>query len=263
MTNVVDVSRPTPFDALAKSYDETFTHSTLGTLFRRAARRAIDAAFPEGSFVLELGCGTGEDALHLAARGVRVLAIDRAGAMVEEARAKAERAGLSHRIEVRALAIEELASLKPDAPFTGVLSNFGALNCVENLAAVGAAIAPLVAPRSPVLLCLMGRLCPWEWAWFLFRDPSRTFRRLRKDVSWRGLPVRYPSIGAVRRALAPAFRLKETRAIGALLPPTYAEAWASRHPGLMCALDRAERAVESVPPFPALADHVLLELERS
>jgi hypothetical protein len=79
---------------------------------------------------------------------------------------------------------------------------------------------------------------------------------------WRGLDVSYPPLRELRRVFAPGFRFAGARAIGAFVPPSYAEAAAVRHPRLLAALDALERRVEAVPPFPSFADHVLLELER-
>src|SRR5882724_3454272 len=100
-----------PFDALAADYDAAFTRSAVGTLQRRAVWRHLDAAFAPGDRVLELGCGTGEDAVHLGRRGVKVLATDASQEMVEAARRKVDAAGLAAVVEVRRLALEELAQL--------------------------------------------------------------------------------------------------------------------------------------------------------
>jgi len=107
-------------------------------------------------------------------------------------------------------------------------------------------------------------MVPWEWAWFLARGrPRAAFRRLRRGgARWSDLIVRYPSVGAARRAFAPEFQLLRVGAIGALLPPPYAEPWLARHPRLVAALDRMERRVETLWPAPMLADHYLLELQR-
>lgn len=255
---------PSPFEALAATYDETFTRTPLGERMRQALWRRLDAAFPAGARVLELGCGTGEDAVHLAARGVSVLATDAATAMVESARAKAERAGLSGLVEARTLDAALLGETPLDGPFDGAFSSFGALNCVPDLAPVAAGLGRHVRPGGRVLLCLMGRWVPWEWAYFLARGDRRSaFRRLAPEgVEWRGLRVSYPPLGDLRRLFAPGFRFASARAIGLLVPPTYAGAFAARHPRLIAALDRVERRVEALPPFPSLADHVLLELER-
>ncbi|MFY9824483.1 MAG: class I SAM-dependent methyltransferase [Thermoanaerobaculia bacterium] len=252
----------TAFESLAADYDNHFTATPLGTLLRQAVQRRLDARFAPGDRVLELACGTGEDAVHLGRRGVHVVATDASENMIERARAKFAAAGLADRIETRRLAIEDLASLS--GPFDGVFSNFGGLNCAADLSALGTALGGLVRPGGVVLLCVMGPFVPWEWAGFLLRgELGKAFRRLRRGgVEWRGITVRYPTPAALRRALAPAFRPLRLSAVGALLPPTEWEPWARRHPRLLAALANWERRLETVTPLPWLSDHYLLELER-
>lgn len=253
-----------PFDGMAADYDRSFSQSPIGERMRSAVWRRLDSVFMPGDRVLELNCGTGEDAVHLARRGIMVLASDQSGEMVSRARAKAERAGVTGRVEVAQLAIRDIESLAASGPFDGVLSNFGGLNCVGNLPRVARSLGALVRPGGTALLCLMGPAVPWEWGWYLLRrQPDKAVRRLRRaGAQWHGLTIRYPSIGAVRRAFAPHFTARRVAAIGALVPPTFADAWARRHPRLLAALDRCERRFETVPPLPWLADHYLLELER-
>src|SRR5687768_4934655 len=50
--------------------------------------------------VLDLGCGTGENALYLASKGLDVTGFDRVPAAVEKARAKAKERGLNATFEV-------------------------------------------------------------------------------------------------------------------------------------------------------------------
>ncbi len=243
-----------PFDALAAGYDRQFIGTPLGALLRKRVQSRLDARFAPGDRVLELACGTGEDAVHLGQRGVRVVATDASAAMIEQARAKIAASALTGIVETRQLAIEDLATLA--GPFDGAFSNFGGLNCVADPAAVAVVLADLLRPGAPLLLCVMGSLVPWEWA-------GLQFRRLRRGgVAWRGITVRYPSPGSLRRAFAPDFRPLRLSAVNALLPPTEWEAWTSRHPRLLAALARWERRLETVPPLPWLADHYLLELER-
>jgi SAM-dependent methyltransferase len=250
------------FDSLAADYDQQFTSSPLGVLLRAAVHRRLDARFAAGDRLLEMACGTGEDAVHLGRRGVQVVATDASELMTERARGKVAAAGLAERIETRRLAIEDLASLS--GPFDGAFSDFGGLNCVADLAGLGRALGDLVRPGGAVLLCVMGPFVPWEWAGFLLRGEfGKAFRRLRRGgVEWRGVTVRYPAPAALRRAFAPAFRPLRLSAVGALLPPTEWEPWAQNHPRLLAALARWERRLEAVPPLPWLSDHYLLELER-
>jgi SAM-dependent methyltransferase len=238
-------------------------------LMRRAVWRRLDARFRPGQRVLELNCGTGEDALYLGRRGVRVLATDLAPAMLAVARQKIARAGLEGLVEVRQMPIEEVrfdaAEEQIVNQFDGALSNFGGLNCVADLRAVAAGLAAALRRGGIALLCVMGPLVPWEWGWYLRRgQPGKAFRRLRRGgTPWRGLTIRYPSSGALRRVFAPWFRPLRVSAVGGLIPPSYAEGWAEAHPRALAALDRFERRIETWSPLVWLADHYLLELERT
>ncbi|HEU0015316.1 MAG TPA: class I SAM-dependent methyltransferase, partial [Longimicrobium sp.] len=251
-------------------YDAGFTETALGRVCRDAVWRRLDARFPAGARVLELGCGTGEDAVHLARRGVKVLATDGAPAMVETARRKAQERGVSAAfgtLTLEAFAAgpsAETALLDEHGPFDGAYSNFGALNCVAELGPVARALAARLRPGAPAVLVLMGPVVPWEWLWFLARArPGAAFRRLRPGgARWRGATIRYPGIGAARRAFAPWFRPLRASAVGALVPPPYTEDWAGRRESMVARLDRWERRWEDRFPLPWLADHYVLELER-
>jgi SAM-dependent methyltransferase len=252
----------TPFDALAARYDRAFTDTTVGRWMRSAVWRRSDALFAPGSHVLEINCGTGEDAVHLAGRGVRVTATDAAPAMVAEAQAKVTRAGVAGLVDVQPLPIESIDARL--GPFDGLLSNFGGLNCVTDLPAAMAGLAAVLRRGAPALVCLMGPCVPWEWAWFLGHgDTRKAFRRLRPGgARWRGLTIRYPTVAAVRKACAPAFRITRVAALGAVMPPPFAETWAVEHPRLAGCCRDVERRLETCWPLPWLADHVIVELER-
>lgn len=257
------IAAASPFDALAATYDEDFTRTDLGRRLRSAVWRHLDATFAPGARVLELGCGTGEDALHLASRGVRVVATDASGEMVAETVRKAGAANLSHLVEARRVPFEELDAAGPSlGTFDGAFSDFGALNCAAALPPVAEALGRLLPSRAPLLLVVMGRWAPWEWAWYLRRgDPARAFRRLRRDGTvWRGLTVRYPSPGRLLRTFSPWFLRRRLAALGVFLPPSYAASSVS--PSTLARLDRWERRLESAPLIPRLADHTLFVLER-
>lgn len=254
------------FDTLAPEYDARFTESVLGQILRRTVWRWLDRAFAPGDRVLELNCGTGEDAVHLATRGVRVLATDGSPAMLALARAKIGDAGLDQSIELRRLDIEQLDAFPPEAAgsLDGAFSNFGGLNCIADLPRAARALAGLLKPGARVVLCVMGPCVPWEWTWFLAHGQAgKALRRLgASGVAWRGITVWYPSLRAARRAFATRFIVRRTGALGVLLPPTYAAGWARRHPRLVELLDRCERRIEGWPIVPWFGDHYLLELER-
>lgn len=240
---------------------------------RQAVWSRLDQLFGERDRVLELNCGTGEDAIHLARRGVRVVATDVSEDMLEMAREKVATAKVANLVWLHRMALEQVGSGDlPDSkeglvagPFDGAFSNFGGLNCVEDLSKVALGLGQLLRPRARLALCIMGPIVPLEWIWFVAHGRPRTaFRRLRRGgAHWRGIVVRYPSIKTVRTAFHPVFRLLRANAIGALLPPPYVEPMARIFPRIIQALYWCERRLETRWPLPWLADHYLLEFERA
>ena len=251
------------FDEIAAGYDATFTDTKIGALMREAVWRRTDRRFRPGSRILELNCGTGADAIHLGQLGISVLATDASAEMVKIASEKIAREDLTPLVQARQLAWEQLDSL-PESNFDGALSNFGGLNCLQDLPSAAAALARRLRPGAPLLICAMGPWPVWEWGWYVLQGrPSKAFRRLRRrGVAWHGLTVHYPSIRMARRAFEPAFQFQRVSSVGAILPPPFAESLAERWPSLIAALNRLERRVEAVPPLPWLADHYLIEFER-
>lgn len=253
-----------PFDESAAEYDSSFTGTQLGTCLRAMVWQRLDAVFGHGSRVLEIGCGTGEDAVHLARRGVKVVATDASEAMLKLAAEKADSAGCAARIEFRCVPMERLGVELAAERFDGTCSNFGAVNCTPRLDDVIAQIAPLLKPNAWLVWIVMGRHVPWEWAWFLARgEPRKAFRRLGKaGASWRGMQIHYPTPTELARMLSPHFAPIHRRALGLVLPPSYASAWLERRPRLAGALTRLERGAQRWQPLAAVADHYIMEARR-
>jgi SAM-dependent methyltransferase len=262
-----------PFNQTAHDYDNEFTNSVLGRIYRNRVWECMDAVFTGNRHILELGCGTGEDALYLANRGHHITAIDASKDMVEQTQLKIEKAGLSNQVDARVLDIENLDHLETllkkneenGASFNGVLSNFGVLNCVYDLNSVASTLYRYLLPGSPALFTIMGPVVPWEWAWYLLKgNPNKAFRRLKKDgVSWRSITIWYPSIRKAQAAFSPFFDTNHTIALGTFLPPSYAESWAQSHPAWIQRLEKIEERWVSSPLMTHLADHYVLEMKHT
>ncbi len=265
-----------PFDRVAESYDRAFTRTRLGLWLRAEVRAYLEASFRPGDHVLELGCGTGEDAIWLAQRGVHVTATDASQAMLEIARRKVKAAGVEDRVSLEHLDLAEAGDLVNPAPnhpspfpiFDGAFANFGVLNCLADRRSVAQALARWVRPGGRVIFVVMGPLCLWEIAWHLVHGKARTaLRRWRSGVEARvgnGAKARvwYPSPRRLRQEFAPHFRHLRTVGIGVLLPPSYLGHLVERWPRLFRALAGLDRRLGQGFPWAWLGDHYLVVLER-
>jgi SAM-dependent methyltransferase len=259
-----DDSRDRAFDDMAGTYDATFTDTAVGRALREIVWSRLEQVFRPSQRILELGCGTGEDAVQLASRGVRVVATDSSSQMIRVARRKALIGNCQERIEFRCLAMEDLGSLGDGDVFDGVLSNFGAVNCVQDLQGLVADVAERLAPGAPLLWVVMGRHAPWEWLWYLMRGRWRkAWRRLRPGGSeWRDLIISYPTPAKMRSLLLPHFRVTRLAPLGVALPPSYASAWLDRSPVAAKALTRLERWAQGSSLLASCSDHFIVEAVR-
>jgi SAM-dependent methyltransferase len=240
-----------PFDRIAGWYDALWTKSDAGRAQREAVWRVIDRLFQPGDEVLDLGCGTGEDAVHLGRRGIHVSAIDASGEMVKVASARG--------VAATRLAVEELDLIH--ATYDGVLSDFGALNCTASLNAVARSLARIVRPCGYAAICLLNRTCAWEMAWFgLHLRWRMALRRLRRGgaPSSLGLLVHYPSGRQVQHAFEPEFELLESIGVGVFVPPSYVNL---SPPAIRFAAE-ADALVGDLPLFRSLGDHRLYVFRR-
>jgi ubiquinone/menaquinone biosynthesis C-methylase UbiE len=258
-----------PFDAVALEYDETFTSSLIGKTQRKAVWSELAKTFHPGDRILEIGSGTGIDACFLAERGVHVVACDPSSKMIEVATRKIVERGLQKSVSPIVLSAEQISSLHEEEFFDGAFSNFGALNCVEDLTKLARGLAKLVKPGGSAILCWIGPFCAWEIFWYVAHgNRNKAFRRInRQPISAKiadgvFLQVHYPSLKSLASTFAPEFRLRSIKGIGVAVPPSYLEPWAQRHPHLLKLCEQLDSWTARCPGIRLLGDHVLVRLER-
>ena len=195
----------TAFNSLAADYSRLWTATARGQRQREQVWRVIDPLFRRCDSVLDLGCGIGDDALHLSKQGIDVHAIDASEKMIEIAQARG--------VNARLLRIEELDQLR--GTFSGAISDFGALNCIESLQPIADELSRLVRFGGVLALCVMGRFAPLETLHFLARlDLSNARRRWNGVGTWRGTQIYYHSSADMRKAFANGFSFQRRVATG-------------------------------------------------
>jgi SAM-dependent methyltransferase len=191
-----DVPPPDAYDAIAAQYD---TLQAGDEWMRARLHRHYLSAFRRSKRVLDIGCGTGTDALVLARHGISVLGIDGSAAMIAQARGS---------IDARVLAIEDIASL--DETFDGAYSSFASLSTVD-LAHFAVDVASLLKPGARLIVHMLNRFSLWERR---VSPPRRTF-------TIGGLPVEHRLYFArdAYRYFAAQFALRGSYSLGSLRPP--------------------------------------------
>ncbi len=260
-------SAASAFDRLADSYDDLFTRSSIGQAQRKQVWRRLLMAFAPGERILELNCGTGEDARFLALRGRSIVACDASAKMIEVATARTQFVANGGQIVFQQIANEGLDLLPRQELFDGAYSNFSGLNCLEDLKPVARHLASLVRPGGRVLLCLWSRVCAGEIIWYLLHgNVPKAFRRFSGKAMVKleelSITVSYPTVRKVQRVFSPWFELQKRSAIGLFVPPSYVEGWAQKHPSTLGHLEELDRVFGRWPLLRDIGDHVLLEFTR-
>jgi demethylmenaquinone methyltransferase / 2-methoxy-6-polyprenyl-1,4-benzoquinol methylase len=139
------------FAGVAPRYDllNHLLSGSLDRLWRRQAARSLAAA--PGARLLDLCCGTGDQALALASRGGHVVAGDFCLPMLALAEPKYERFARRAGLRPRGLAADALALPFAAGHFAGATVAFG----LRNVADLGAALAELhrvLEPSAPLVV---------------------------------------------------------------------------------------------------------------
>src|SRR5579871_328751 len=216
------------FDQMATEYDQIFTDSFIGRAQRDAVWNVLTRTFKPNDNILELNCGTGEDAIFLGNRGISLFACDASQQMIAIAEQRLCNQSSSLPVVFCHLPTERIKELNPESMFDGAFSNFSGLNCIEDLGAVAAALTDLVKEGGHLLFCFSSRFCLIEFIYYLFRRQWQ--KALRR---WSGytvatfgdlkLPVYYPSLRQIRRYFGPHFTLRSFTGVGVAVPPSYCE----------------------------------------
>ena len=254
------------FDSVAADYDGPRGNNELIQRMRTTLWDVVHGELQPGARLLDLGCGTGIDALEFARRGFRVVATDWSPLMVERTRARAAAAAMQSRVTVAHLGVQQLDRL--DGEFDGIYSNFGPLNCAPDLAAVAAECARLLRPGGSLVFSVMGRICPWELGHYALRGRFRRAGvRAARGATAVGMNPHtiwtcYYLPREFYRAFAGHFSLESYRALSLFMPPPYLVDYYRRRRRWCERLGRLDDRLGALPLLRDMGDHFLIVMRR-
>jgi SAM-dependent methyltransferase len=258
-----------PFDVLASAYDDDFTASPIARYLRDTVHERLLTHFATPQHLLELGCGTGEDALFLAQHGLHITATDFSDQMLAITRQKTTHSG---RVYVEKLNLDT-PHLLQHAPksglFDGAYSNFGVVNCVHDRPQLAHWLAQHLPPNAILGLAMMSPVCVWEIVWhlahFKWAIATRRFGTSQFQPTPTSDPINvyYPSPRRLMREFAPFFTCITVRPLGVFLPPTALYPVVEKRPSLFKRLLSLESRFGSMSSLAILADHYWIEFRRN
>lgn len=217
------------FDNIATNYDSEFTYSKIGKAQRNKVHVVLEKYLYTKSnlSILEINCGTGEDALFMSQFSNTIVATDVSTKMIEIAIHKNK----TSTIDFKVLDINEINENAFSKKFDFIFSNFGGLNCLneKQLSIFFKKAHKLINPKGTIMAILMPKYCIWEIVYFFVKGKfKQVFRRTKKD----GIPVVlnsevcqtwYYNPNTIKKIVKPYFKSKKVIPIGIAIPPSYLE----------------------------------------
>ena len=221
------MNRGEVFDQAAIHYDSEFSQTPVGLLQREQVRRYLNSWLGESMRILEINCGTGEDAMYLAAQGHSVLATDSSKKMIELCQDKMEKTD-KNRLEFQQLGFAHLDNLTSRGPFDLVFSNFSGLNCVNpaETERIFRSVSSLLTANGLFFAVYFGTRCLWERWYFGIKGDAKKYRRSENKpaktlISGNEAEIWYYRPETIKRLGAGKLEVLGQRPVGLFTPPSY------------------------------------------
>jgi ubiquinone/menaquinone biosynthesis C-methylase UbiE len=261
-----------PFDQAAENYDRDFTATAIGLLQRKRVQHFLQNILSGSSAlnILEINCGTGEDAMWLAKQGHGVLATDASAGMIDAASKKYREERTYVNLNFQVIAFNNLLSELKDNRYDLIFSDFGGLNCIshDEMGKLAGDIRKLLKPGGKFAAVVMGRKCLWETGYFLLKGKwKQAFRRMglkavRAPVGTALQDTWYFSPTEIKKLFSKEMSCMMLKPVGIALPPSYLEIFFQKKPGFLSFLNRLENE-SGFSVMADFADHFFIVLEKN
>ena len=256
------------FDSIATTYDASFSNTLIGAQQRMLVRQHLQHFLKDKPHlkILEINCGTGDDALWLSALGHEVVATDASANMIAAAEQKAHLTAIVNRPVFLQCDFEKLYAKFKHQKFDLIFSNFSGLNCIGpgQLQILSSDLHALLTANGHMAVVIFGKHTGWEALYFLSKlNSKRAFNR------WRNKPVKillkegveqtvyYYSARRFRQLMSD-FQLVQKRPVGLFIPPSYLESQMVKRGKLFRKLVNLEHGFSTLSFLSGLADHMYI-----
>ncbi len=259
------------FDEMAASYDSMFSLTRTGKEQRERVRHYLTSLVRPGMKILEINCGTGEDAFFLAGLGCDVTATDGSEEMIRQCLEKQSSVYPGSKVLFKKLEFHDLMTFRETSKFDMIFSNFSGLNCLGpgGLSDLSRVLGSMLGPEGKFVVVMFGSKCAWEWIYMIlkgkFREAGRRKRTGPVVFKYQGKeqPVWYYSPGRLRKTIGDNFLIADLKPVGLFLPPTYLDNYFRTKNRVLSTLSKMERWVANSSVLSDWADHFFAEFRKA
>lgn len=214
------------FDIASLSYDKTFTNTTIGSAQRMQVYKQLNTTIilNKSLHILELNCGTGEDANYFNSLNHTITATDISNKMITVAANKLK----NKDINFHQLDINNLHQHSFPKKFDLIFSNFGGFNCLSKneVRMFFSSAKKIMTKQAKIVLVIMPKKTLWEKIYFLLKgDSTKATRRntnnsIEANVDGVAVKTWYFNPKEIAE-IAEGFSIKKIKPIGLFVPPSY------------------------------------------
>lgn len=263
-----EINTSLAFNRQAAVFDTIYCSNTIIQYKRQRVREHVLQYLQPKSSILELNSGTGEDATWFAEQGHFVHATDISHEMLGRLKQKAKDHGLQNNISTEQISFTNLNSLQQKKQYDYIFSNFAGLNCTNVLNSVLESFNDLLKPGGTVTLVLLPKFCLWEFL-LLFKGQFKTsFRRFfsrngaKAHIEGVHFKCWYYNPSYVIKNLERQFDVRSVEGLCTLVPPSYMEGFAEKHPKLYRFLKNKEAVYKKKWPWKYIGDYYIISLQK-
>ena len=255
------------FDSVSEIYDEAFSATQEGVFLREKVRRlSLDFLLPHCS-LLEVNCGTGEDAVFFASKGFTVHASDSSEGMIRIARDKFPEAEKQYNLKFFE---SDLRKLSSKYSYDAIFSNFGGINCLDgkDLKVALSSMHACLKPGGLLFLVVMPPFYLYEWLYFMMRLKIKSaFRRKRAqlvEIRLNHIVVNtwYHSVSDIVNLSSGLFSCQKVEPVGFFVPPPNLSGFLVKKKLVFSFLSRLENSFPFNKFLSGMADHYFICLKK-
>jgi ubiquinone/menaquinone biosynthesis C-methylase UbiE len=268
MSSLNEIQVAKAFSKQSVLFDGIYSGDTIIQYKRDRVRAHVKRFLQPASHILELNAGTGEDAIFFAGEGHTIHATDLSTGMQEILQKKVFSKGLADRITNETCSFTSLENLVSKGPYDHIFSNFAGLNCTDELDKVLSSLSPLLTKNGIVTLVVLPKFCLWE---FLLLAKGKIKTALRRFGGKNGAQSHiegeyfrcwYYQPSYISEKLKNDFDVLLLEGLCTLVPPSYMEGFAEKHPRVYPFLCKLENRFRYSWPWRSIGDYYIISLRK-